>query len=412
MINDAIDLSSANSQDETRREKFSAIHARIAILEDESVVAMDLRGRLERLGYSVVGVYGDGISALAGIAKIGVDLALLDISLGSGMSGINVGSQLRDRYNIPFIYLTAYSDQDTLKNAKMTEPFGYLVKPISDAELKTTIEIALYKYQAEQERKKVEEESKQLREQLFQVQKMDAVGKLAAGIAHDLNNSLTAVIGNLEYLTMLMVPNSKMQDCLDLTIQGCRRSSKLIQQLLAFSQQGKYELKTSSLSTVVEKVIRFLARVIENDGIKINLQEMHGQYMPVNLCQVQIEQVIINLVMNAKESMNSTGVISLSYDKEYISKPTALNANAVPGNYFVLQVKDNGHGMSEETKERIFEPFFTTKITGKGTGLGLAMVYGSMQSHGGWVSVDSVLDVGTTVRLYFPESKELISVQH
>lgn len=242
-------------------------------------------------------------------------------------------------------------------------------------------------------------ERKKLAEQLRQSQKMEAIGTLAGGVAHDFNNILTAIIGYSSLCKMLADKNSRISTYIDDILDASERATHLTQSLLAFSRKQMISLNQVDLNELVKKIDRFLVRIIGEDiDFKTDL-------CAENLCVLadaaQIEQVLMNLVTNARDAMPDGGIISINTERVDVLKAT-MNRDLKQGSYVVISISDNGFGMDEITRQRIFEPFFTTKEVGKGTGLGLSIVYGIVKQHNGDISVYSEPGSGTTFKIYLP----------
>jgi len=251
------------------------------------------------------------------------------------------------------------------------------------------------------ERKRAEEEREQIQAQFRQAQKMEAVGTLAGGIAHDFNNLLQAVQGYAQLLQMRQGKEEYGQKELGQIIRAAQRGADLTQQLLTFSRKAESELRPIDLNHKVENVRQLLERTIP----KMIQMEFHlaEDLKIVNADPGQVEQVLMNLAVNAKDAMPEGGrllveTVNVSLDEHYC----AMHPEVHPGEYVQLTVSDSGHGMSRKTLEHIFEPFYTTKETGKGTGLGLATVYGIVKSHKGHITCYSERGEGTTFKVYFP----------
>ena len=254
---------------------------------------------------------------------------------------------------------------------------------------------------AELERLIVEEESQKLQQRLIQAQKMEAIGQLAAGIAHDLNNALFAVAGHLQLMNMSKIESPQIKTSVGCALSGCERASSLIEQLLCFSRQGKYNVEHVSLPKLVKETLDFLSKIISKE-ILIDVGATLEDDLIIIADPGQVQQALINVLINAQQAMPHGGTISLRYVKKHIRSPQRNNFRAEEGDFVCVSIKDTGQGISKDNLEKVFEPFFTTKETGKGSGLGLSMVYGIMQNHGGWVEVNSVLGEGSTFSLYFP----------
>ena len=242
---------------------------------------------------------------------------------------------------------------------------------------------------------------RRLEEQLRQSQKMEAIGTLAGGIAHDFNNILTAIIGYAGLLKTGVSEDDLLREYVDEMMVSCERASLLTRSLLAFSRKQVMSPKPVDLNKVIKKVEALLIRVIGED-IELRTILAHGDLV-VMADAGQIEQVLMNLAANARSAMPDGGILSIGTEAlELDDAFTKAHGYGIPGLYALVSVTDTGHGMDEKTKERIFEPFFTTREVGKGTGLGLAMVYGIIKQHEGYITTYSELGRGTTFKIYLP----------
>jgi PAS domain S-box-containing protein len=247
-------------------------------------------------------------------------------------------------------------------------------------------------------------EKKKLEEQLRHAQKMEAVGTLAGGVAHDFNNILTAIIGYSSLMQMKMDENDPLRPSVDSILASTERAANLTQSLLAFSRKQVIAPKQVDMNTIVRRVEKLIERLIGED-IEIT-QVLRGEPLPIKADAGQIEQVLINLATNARDAMPQGGKLTIEtgiveMGNEYVKE----HGYGKLGKYAHLTVTDTGTGMDKNTVERIFEPFFTTKSTGKGTGLGLAIVYGIVKQHNGYINVHSVPGIGTTFNIYLPLSR-------
>jgi len=243
----------------------------------------------------------------------------------------------------------------------------------------------------------------ELEKQYQHAQKMESIGRLTGSIAHDFNNLLTAINGFAELLQMRLPVNSPLQDMVNSILRSGKRAAELISQLLAFSRQQAIELQVVNLNTVVNDIDKMLHRII---GEEIQLQTMLASGLwPIKADTGQIEQIIVNLVVNARDAMPDGGYVTLRTSNTTLDEKYAnLHLGALPGDYVLLTVSDTGTGMNETVKSRIFEPFFTTKAKSKGTGLGLSTVYGIIQQTGGHIWVDSTEGIGTVFKVYLPRA--------
>jgi PAS domain S-box-containing protein len=241
----------------------------------------------------------------------------------------------------------------------------------------------------------------QLEEQYRQAQKMQAVGQLTAGVAHNFNNLLTAINGFAELSQARLPADHPLQSMLEAILRSGQNATDLVKQLMIFSRKQMVEPQIVDINAVVAKMEKLLRSIIgEHIALKTTLA---AEVWPVKVDPAQFEQVIVNLAVNARDAMPNGGCLTLEtaniiLDKEYV----ADHLGVTPGEYVLLAVSDNGLGMTETVKAHIFEPFFTTKETGKGTGLGLATVFGVVKQSGGHIWVYSELDQGTTFKIYLP----------
>lgn len=256
-------------------------------------------------------------------------------------------------------------------------------------------------------RKKQEAMDKELngyRQSLIQAQKMEAIGLLASGIAHDFNNILTGIIGFSE-LMLLRAQDKDTRETLERIISTAERGSDLTRQILLIGRKVPPQRKPLDINIFVDDSYKMLRRIVE-ESIELRTSLRRG--IPyVNADAGQLTQVLMNLVVNARDAISDSGTITISTDETFIDESYAnLHPEAKTGHYVVLSVRDTGVGISEDLKDKIFNPFFTTKEKGKGTGLGLAVTYGIVSSHDGWISVYSEKDKGTEFRVYMPAIEE------
>jgi PAS domain S-box-containing protein len=491
------------------------VAARILVVEDEPVVALDLRTRLTRMGYIVSETVARGEDALECARTLHPNLILMDIRLRGGMDGISAAEEIRKRYGLPVIYLTAHADEATVDRARITEPFGYILKPFDERELRTVIEMALYKHDAERKLRESERRyattlssigdaviatdpigcvtfmnpvaekltgwnlaealnsslksifnicneetrvavanpidrvlaegvvvglanhtilisregkevpiddcaapildehgtlsgavlvfrdvsnARRLNEQLRHSQKMEAVGQLAGGIAHDFNNMLTIILNYTELLLNSAGPDHPWNTFLTEIQRAGIRSSDLTRQLLTFCRQQPVETQIVNLNEAVLRTEQMLRRLIgENIELTVHLQPNLGS---VCMDTGQFERILVNLSINARDAMEAQGHLRIETLNVEVGSNEILNLPK--GTYRCLRVKDTGSGIPIAVRDRIFEPFFTTKEPGKGTGLGLASVYGIVQQCGGGITFESTAGQGTTFIVYLP----------
>ncbi len=494
---------------------------KILIVEDEALVVKDIQMRLERLGYAVSAIASSGEGAIQKAAETDPNLVLMDIVLKGDIDGVEAANQIGSRFNIPIIYLTAYADEKILQRAKITEPFGYIIKPFNDKELHSAIEIALYKHKVEMKLKKSEEryrelvqnansiilrrdpkglitffnefaqkffgytkdeilgknvvgtivpekdtsgrdlkamiedigrnperyttnenenmrrngervwvawtnkgiinkdghiteilcignditEQKQLQKQLQHTQKMEVAGTLALGIAHEFNNSLAAIHGYAQLLVKELKPEHPMAKYLQKISERCKQAAELAQKMLNYSRPDIGKMVPVNVNQVVEEVQQLLRQTLPPQ-IKLECK-LQGDLPFVMAGSTQLEQVLLNLVMNAFDAMPNGGKI---YLRSRMVEPDEgfrrTHVWAKKARYVEVMVKDTGEGMSPEILERIFDPFFTTKEPGKGTGLGLSITYSILGNYSGYILAESRVGRGSCFRIYLPAMTE------
>jgi PAS domain S-box-containing protein len=251
------------------------------------------------------------------------------------------------------------------------------------------------------ERRRAEAEREHLRAQLLQAQKMEGIGILAGGVAHDFNNLLTAIEGYVELTMMRLEDNQELYKNLETAKQAAMKAADLTRQLLLFSRKQPMEKKRLNLNWIIQNMLKMLRRLVpENISFDI---ECAQDLQAVQADAATIEQVILNLVINAGDAMPGGGQVTFRTRNRRLGEADRrLHPEARPGDWVCLSVSDTGVGMDEETLQHMFEPFFSTKARGSGTGLGLAVVYGIVSQHGGWISCDSTVGQGTTFCIWLP----------
>lgn len=481
---------------------------RILIVEDELIVSADIAARLERMGYQVVGQADQAEQAVKICLEQQPDLVLMDIRLKGEMDGIAAASRIHSHCSIPIVFLTAHADESTLQRAKISEPYGYILKPFEERELRIVVEVSLYRSKIDRQlaqsreflatilqsindaviacddswcvsyinpaaellvgantdqvlQKPIDQvlqimqlESKRpispkdlasqddsksagtefllreqggslrqvilntarltlrvggcedatvfmlrdvtkqrvLEESLLQSQRMESLGQLAAGIAHDLNNLLTVVCINSGLLFEMPSANSTQRELLQDINKATERATTMTQQLLAIGKKQVVQSRTVDLNAIVQSRMDFVNRLVSP---KVStLREIHATPLAIYADSEQIEQVLFNLAINARKRLSDGGVLTIRTLK--LDHYAQLSDQSVA----VLEVEDNGKGIDADTQSRIWEPFYADNRDG--TGLELAVVYGIVKQFGGAVSLTSEYGKGSVFRIYLP----------
>ncbi|MFH1852389.1 MAG: ATP-binding protein [Candidatus Neomarinimicrobiota bacterium] len=500
---------------------------KVLIVEDDKNIAKNLSYYLCEMNYSLCGVIRSGEELLERINEYQPQVILMDIQLAGELDGIATVEKLNRIYDIPVIYLSARTDMETLSRARATGQFGYLIKPVNPLELHFTIQMSLYKHEAdsviqstrdwlqtalnsigdgvistdpcgvvtfvnpvaeniltttrdqlfgqnihdnlyliddneinslfissdqviedEQSRKiagqilvnrkkgteipidgtvspiirqngnfdgsifvfrditsRIENEKSQklLGEQLRHSQKMEAIGLLAGGIAHEFNNIIASISSYAQVAITQISPDAPTLPYYQTILRKLDHATVLTRKLLTMNRKQDLNFMAVDLNQVTGELVRFLRQTIVKD---INITfELDKTIKPVRADVNSIEQIITNLCLNARDAIDGHGTIHLSTAQVRSSSEIhdSLTDLTEP-EYVQLTVTDNGCGMDEQTLQRIFEPFFTTKSGESGTGLGLSMVYGLMKQHKGAVHCSSQPNIGTIFNLYFPNA--------
>ena len=405
--------------------------AKIVVVEDERVVALHLRQQLARLGYDVPAMATKGRQALELIESHRPDVVLMDIHIDGEMDGIATAARIPDHLHIPVIYLTAYSEDSTLERARSTKPYGYLLKPFSERELHATIQMALERHRADahltsqatalnatvalksaelaQAAQALEEQtarSQRAEQALRQAQKMEAIGQLTGGLAHDFNNLMQVVVGNLEIVNREASEETpKLRRAADHALQAAKKAVTVTQRLLAFSAIQPLAPKPVNMNGLVGGMSQLLHRVLEESVIIKTV--LGADLWLVEVDPNQLESAVLNLAVNARDAIAGSGCLTVE------TRNVTVEFNGQPSSQFhggecvLLSVTDTGCGMDPDTLARAFDPFFTTKEVGKGTGLGLSQVYGFVKQSGGYIKLESEIGRGTCVAIYLPRFEGL-----
>ncbi len=299
--------------------------------------------------------------------------------------------------DLPFIVVSGSVGEDTAVAAMRAGATDYLMKDRLQR-LAPAVSRAVEDAAVRRERRRLEQ-------QLLQSQRLEAVGRLAGGVAHDFNNVLTAILGSTELLLLDTPPGAPQREELEIIRDAGVRAQELIRQLLAFSARQVLQPVVLDLNSLVKNITKLLRRLIGED-IEL-VTALAPDLGNVRADPGQLEQVLVNLAVNARDAMPAGGRLTIETHSVAVPDSRASQHGPVPpGRYVVLRVTDTGVGMDPETQQRVFDPFFTTKPRGKGSGLGLATVYGIVRQSGGDVTLESAVGAGSTFRIYLPRVAE------
>lgn len=329
-----------------------------------------------------------------------MDVILADYSI-PGFDGMTALSLARQHCpDVPFLFVSATIGEELAIDTMLQGATDYVLKQRL-GRLVPSVQRALRELDDRAERKRVEEALRQSEKQFRQSQKMEAVGRLAGGIAHDFNNLLTVIMGYSQVLLTELGSQHPLRGKIEETLKAGERAASLVRQLLTFSRKQSMDPKILSINTAVTSLESLLRRLIGEDVKLVSKLDLANGRLRAD--QAQLEQVLVNLVVNARDAMPKGGTITIETTQvELIRSPVYYLTPLPPGSYVRLAVSDTGCGMDRKTQSHIFEPFFTTKEEGVGSGLGLSTVFGIVTQCGGAIDVTSRVGHGTRFDLYFP----------
>jgi signal transduction histidine kinase len=393
---------------------------KILVVEDEGIIAMSIQSTLKNLGYTVLSLAVTGKDAVKKAGDDKLDLVLMDISLRGEMDGIEAAGHIRSKFNIPVVYLTAHSDEKMLMRAKVTEPFGYIVKPFDDRDLRIAVEMALHKHRIEDEMKMrleglVEERTKELKEtykrlndeikeklnyraEAFRAAELASIGELAAGVAHEINNPINGIINGAQILINNMAPESNEHKIASMVMKEGDRIANIVRSLLSFARINENEKRLIQAYELIVETMALTEAQLKKDGIKVKIN-VPTDLPLLNVCFQQLQQVIINIINNARYALNEKYPDACK--KNFLSitgkRITVEDKSMVRFTFF-----DSGVGIPYDELNKVINPFFTTKPVNKGTGLGLSISHGIISDHGGSLQIDSVYGKFTKVTVDLP----------
>ena len=397
---------------------------RVLVVDDDENNLLAISTVLEDIGEVVPARSGE--EALRHLLKSEFAVILLDVYM-PGMDGYETAQVIRGRdqtKRIPIVFLSAVNKEtEHLIRGYSMGAVDYVFKPVDPIVLRSKVAVFVdlfaktqeieRKAQQEQalldenlranaERLKAEQELRRAENQLFHVQKMDAIGKLTGGIAHDFNNLLAAVIGGLRLIERRTELPESAQEVLDMTKRAAEQGTELVRRLLAFARRQRLQPSTIELADLAKAVTGLLGPTL---GGRHQIDwRMDEALWPAFADPAQLELALMNLVLNARDAMADGGAILVTAENRTVSRPK--QAGLEGGDYVVLTVIDAGCGIAPEMVEKVLEPFVTTKDVGKGTGLGLSMVYGFAHQSGGAFRLASQLGKGTRAEIWLPRATE------
>lgn len=392
---------------------------KILVVEDEIIVAQDIAGRLKKLGYSVTATVASGEEALEKVAENQPDLVLMDIVLKGEMDGVTAAEKIRTKVDVPTVFLTAYADEQTLQRAKITDPFGYIIKPFQQNDLRVAIEIALHRHSIETKMRESLKTSEAARESVEE--KTQRQNQYISMAAHELRNPLNAILISAELLELDRTRSSDDSQVrtLRLVHSATQKMNQLIDDMLFMgrAESGKFKCNPLPIN-LVEFCRDLLDQLQSGNEAKHKLTLIPSNVTSAILDQQLLHGIISNLIVNAIKYSPNGGQVTLELeyhqagegDKESIFclSPQCLFANSkfIHSNSgsLIMRIRDEGMGIPETELGKIFEMFYRCKNTGKikGNGLGLTIVKKAVELQGGAIGCESKIGIGTTFTVALP----------
>jgi signal transduction histidine kinase len=380
----------------------------VLIVEDEAIVAHDLRQTLAEQGFDAFAVASSAEEAIATAASKRPDVVLMDIRIKGPTDGIAAAQALRERFGMPIIFLTAHADARTLARAKSTEPSGYLLKPVKSSELKVCIELALHKRGSQQRLERTAEDERLTRERLDSIERLASLARMAAGVAHQINNPLTVVLANAELVTRELerrrdgvaqpgAEASADRQRLDETIQvqtelrlAAQRIARIVANIQFFCQPSSPPSARADVRRAIERALR--QTTTDLSGCARVIQDLRP-VPKVKTSDAHLTEVMKQLLLNAAQAIEA---------RSGAPNEIRIHTRLAEDGQVLIEVADTGCGLSPEVQRRMFEPFFTTKPLGAGTGLGLSICHGIVASAGGRLSLEARPEGGAQVSVLLP----------
>ncbi|MET0443458.1 MAG: ATP-binding protein [Pseudorhodoplanes sp.] len=370
------------------------MRARVMVVEDDRIVARDISEQLGRIGHSVIGVTARGEAAVELAISNRPDLVLMDIRLEGDIDGIDAARQIRAACQIPVVFLTAYADDETVRRASQAEPFGYLLKPFEDLQLRTVIEMALYKDRADRKLRESAVALQVAQAELARMSRVTTMGQLTASIAHEVNQPLMAVVMNAEACMQWLKDGNinvgEARAAAERAIAEGHRAGAIIQRVRAIARNAPVVFEPLDVNEMIESVLLIVQPELSRQGIALDVYLQPDQ-PSITGDRVQLQQVLLNLVSNAADAINTSETRQ--------RRVTVVSAMDTSGEVCVT-VEDAGAGIAPEHRDLIFNPFFTTKQDG--IGMGLAICRSIIDAHGGRLWPEPRMPMGTQFRFTLP----------
>jgi C4-dicarboxylate-specific signal transduction histidine kinase len=370
------------------------MRARVMVVEDDRIVARDISEQLGRIGHSVIGVTARGEAAVELAISNRPDLVLMDIRLEGEIDGIDAAQQIRAKCQIPVVFLTAYADDETVRRASHAEPFGYLLKPFEDLQLRTVIEMALYKDRADRKLRESAAALQVAQAELARMSRVMTMGQLTASIAHEVNQPLMAVVMNAEACVQWLKGDQanvgEARAAAERAIAEGHRAGAIIERVRAIARNAPVVFEALDLNEMIESVLSIVQPELSRQGLALDVYLQAGQ-PSITGDRVQLQQVMLNLLSNAADAVKASET-----QQRRVTVISAMD----PSGEVCVNVEDCGGGVAADHLDMIFNPFFTTKQDG--IGMGLAICRSIIDAHGGRLWAEPCTPAGMRFRFTLP----------
>ena len=379
-----------------------SVPACVLIVDDDEIMREAATESLTSAGFEVL-VAMNGRMAVEAVARRRPDIILMDVMMPEmgGFDATRAIRQMPDGEQIPVLFMTALDDLDSINRAFEVGATDFITKPITWVILVERIRFMVRSVRMMDEQRKLQEE-------LVQAQKMEVLGTLAGGVAHDLNNVLSGIVSYPDLLLFQLPDPSPLRKPLETIKKSGQKAVAIVQDLLTLARRGVASTEIVNLNEVVGDYLsspEHAKCMLHHPKVRIQ-SRLDDQLPNIVGSPVHLSKTVMNLITNAAEAMPAGGTISIRTRAGRIDETAAGKPAIKPGDYVMISIADTGIGMSAKEKEKIFEPFYTKKKMGRsGTGLGMSVVWGTVNDHNGIVDVASVEGKGTTFRLYFPATR-------
>ncbi len=358
---------------------------KILTVEDDLFTQTTLRYLLEKLNYKRIENVMSGEDALRKVRQTNPDIILMDIMLDGEMDGIETADRIHKISNAVLIYMSSLDDMKTFERAKQTEPFAFIRKPANIFNLRNAIEISIYKKEVEEELRRSNENLRKTQQALLESEKISALGRFSAGIAHEIRNPLANIYASAQYIMKKIDIDENLKKHFNVILKNSEAANNIIKELLDFTSGREMRFSFVSISKIIEDIYSYVEIRCRQQNVRLEI-ELDESIPKLHVDESRLKQAFLNFITNSLDAMASGGRIRIETHNQK--------------NKAVIKFSDNGTGIPPEHLDKVMEPFYTTKS--EGTGLGLSISYQIIKGHDGELEVKSTHETGTTITVTLP----------